>query len=560
MAVSTHCSWLFLPPGDGQLLCMLNMLAECPCNGDPTACAIAEQKAYDPDIQMPINEIYPTISGEGTSTGRVCTIVRLTGCNLRCTYCLTAHTWISTPTGHRRIQDIDVGEEVLSYDEVTGGVSISHVSKVHSRFVPREEVLFIKTAGQYNKLYITREHPVYVRDRWVSASDVVPGDNLYILKPFVHMDFNNPVRDPKVHARRQAACRLTIEKRGYKPFSLEHRLKISRTKKRMYDEGLIERLCGDCNPNWRGGRSTYSYANTVGKILRAAIFERDGYVCQECGETSDLVVHHIDHNPYNNSWENLLTLCRRCNSAEQHVFRRAQCQNGVEVVSVEPVNKKQAARLGRGDHGIGGHGDRVEVFDLTTTRGNFFANRLLVHNCDSVYAYEGGKLVALKDVVAAVLKFGIRTVLFTGGEPLLHEQPAAHFLRAMLDQQIVTYVETNGSINIWPFKVLSRIVMDIKTPSSGMHEKMYWDNLNYLGPNDEIKFVVADERDYKYTTTLIAERRLLNITPNVFISPAWSEDKGFVQALSQWMVRDVSGARLMLQQHKYIWGPSTRSV
>ncbi len=260
------CNWLFILPGDDQLLCMLSMLTECPHSGDITICSIAEQKAYDPDIQLPISEIYPAISGEGTSTGKICTIVRLTGCNLRCQY------------------------------------------------------------------------------------------------------------------------------------------------------------------------------------------------------------------------------------------------------------------------------------------------------CDTVYAYEDDKSVALKDVIAAVLKFGMRTVLFTGGEPLLHEQPASHFLRAMLEHKIITYVETNGSINIWPFKVLSRIVMDIKTPSSTMHEQMYWDNLKYLGVNDEIKFVVADENDYNYATTLMTERRLLDITPNVFISPAWSEDKEFVQILSQWMIRDISGARLMLQQHKYIWGPSTRSV
>lgn len=180
--------------------------------------------------------------------------------------------------------------------------------------------------------------------------------------------------------------------------------------------------------------------------------------------------------------------------------------------------------------------------------------------CDTQYAYEGGTYVALKDVVDAVLKFGMPTVLFTGGEPLMDTQAASHFLRAMLEHHMVTYVETNGSVDIWPFKVLARMVMDIKTPSSGMHEKMHWDNLNYIGPNDEVKFVVADEADYLYAMRIITEHGLLNTTPNIFISPAWSEDPKFVQLLSQWMVRDVCGARLMLQQHKYIWGPDTRSV
>lgn len=180
--------------------------------------------------------------------------------------------------------------------------------------------------------------------------------------------------------------------------------------------------------------------------------------------------------------------------------------------------------------------------------------------CDTKYAYEGGEQVALKDVVAAVLKYGIRNVLFTGGEPLLHERLAVNFLRAMMENEITTYVETNGSVNIWPFKMLAHIVMDIKTPSSGMHEKMYWDNLNYLGPTDEVKFVVANREDYIYMQQVIKERNLFDTTSNIFVSPAWSEEPKFFQDLSQWMIQDRSKVRLMLQQHKVIWGTTKRGV
>ncbi len=40
-----------------------------------------------------VNEIYRTLSGEGVSAGRPCTIVRLTGCNLRCKWCDTAYAY-----------------------------------------------------------------------------------------------------------------------------------------------------------------------------------------------------------------------------------------------------------------------------------------------------------------------------------------------------------------------------------------------------------------------------------------------------------------------------------
>ena len=40
-----------------------------------------------------VNEIYRTIQGEGARAGRPCTIVRLTGCNLRCSWCDTTYAY-----------------------------------------------------------------------------------------------------------------------------------------------------------------------------------------------------------------------------------------------------------------------------------------------------------------------------------------------------------------------------------------------------------------------------------------------------------------------------------
>ena len=40
-----------------------------------------------------VTEIYKSIQGEGTRTGVPCVFVRLTGCNLRCTWCDTAYAF-----------------------------------------------------------------------------------------------------------------------------------------------------------------------------------------------------------------------------------------------------------------------------------------------------------------------------------------------------------------------------------------------------------------------------------------------------------------------------------
>jgi len=46
-----------------------------------------------------VNEIFgPTIQGEGFHAGRLCTFVRLSGCNLQCKWCDTPQTWAWTPS------------------------------------------------------------------------------------------------------------------------------------------------------------------------------------------------------------------------------------------------------------------------------------------------------------------------------------------------------------------------------------------------------------------------------------------------------------------------------
>jgi len=49
-------------------------------------------RAVDPELL--VSEIFgPTFQGEGPSMGRLCSFIRLAGCNLRCTWCDTKYTW-----------------------------------------------------------------------------------------------------------------------------------------------------------------------------------------------------------------------------------------------------------------------------------------------------------------------------------------------------------------------------------------------------------------------------------------------------------------------------------
>lgn len=75
---------------------------------------------------------------------------------------------------------------------------------------------------------------------------------------------------------------------------------------------------GDKNGNWNGGTSFEEYPREFNEAKRQ-VRERDNHTCQCCSRTraeegQELSVHHIDYDKCNCADDNLITLCRRCNS------------------------------------------------------------------------------------------------------------------------------------------------------------------------------------------------------------------------------------------------------
>ena len=72
-------------------------------------------------IMLLVNEIYPAICGESRFIGRPCTLVRLTGCHIRCLWCDSEHSF----AGGRSLATTDIVEEVRGHGFatvlVTGG-------------------------------------------------------------------------------------------------------------------------------------------------------------------------------------------------------------------------------------------------------------------------------------------------------------------------------------------------------------------------------------------------------------------------------------------------------
>jgi 7-carboxy-7-deazaguanine synthase len=176
--------------------------------------------------------------------------------------------------------------------------------------------------------------------------------------------------------------------------------------------------------------------------------------------------------------------------------------------------------------------------------------------CDTAYSFYGGRDMTLEEIVAEVGKLGTPLVLLTGGEPMLQREIVALAERLLADGYRVM-IETSGAhpVDVLPAEVIR--IVDVKTPGSGESHRMRWEVLAGLRRTDAIKFVLADEADYRWAVGVIRGRDLAS-RAEILLSPVHGQLDP--RELVAWMLRDRLPARLNLQIHKYVWGAEAQGV
>ncbi len=172
--------------------------------------------------------------------------------------------------------------------------------------------------------------------------------------------------------------------------------------------------------------------------------------------------------------------------------------------------------------------------------------------CDTKYAYNEGSYMDLDEIISLVLSYKCRLVEVTGGEPLIQEH-TPKLISRLIDAGLKVLLETNGSKDISLVDKRCIRIVDIKCPFSGEVEKNDFNNLKRLTPEDEIKFVISDRKDYDFAKNVLKNWNIVPFKPNpVHFSPA----HGILdpKVLSEWILEDGLDVRLNLQIHKYIWG------
>lgn len=201
--------------------------------------------------------------------------------------------------------------------------------------------------------------------------------------------------------------------------------------------------------------------------------------------------------------------------------------------------------------------------------------------CDSMHAVEGGEFTrtSVVDTVRRIHDLaaasggdigGIRSICWTGGEPLLQGHAIAVAIRRLPDD-FVHSIETDGEVDLRPFDHLLpaereagriRYVMDVKCPGSGMKADKAYGNLGRLREHDEVKFVLQNRDDYEFAKRVLftygTKAGTILFSP---VAPAHKVSKGLPPAeLAEWILEDRLPVRIQVQLHKMIWPGRERGI
>ncbi len=170
--------------------------------------------------------------------------------------------------------------------------------------------------------------------------------------------------------------------------------------------------------------------------------------------------------------------------------------------------------------------------------------------CDTDYAFSGGRMLSLDEILAEVAVHPTRRVELTGGEPLL-QRATPELAARLLSAGYTVLCETSGERDVRRLPAGVHRIVDMKPPGSGEVEKNRYENLVHLGPTDEVKFVCADRVDFDWSVGIVREHRLEGRVP-ILLSPVYGELDP--RQLAEWLLASGLEARLNLQLHKLLWG------
>ena len=514
---------------------------------------------------MIISEMFYTLQGEGYYCGVPSVFVRTSGCNLRCSWCFSENTAVDTPTGRKKIKDLNINDEVLTINPETNVLSTDVVMDVLNRSVNIEFMVCVKTKTK--KFFVTKDHPFKIKGKgFIEAQNLKKSDtiisatsnqlNSYRIKN------NNPMKNPETVLKQYQNTfrkKSRLESR-FETFFEVNNFPVRYTgnnKKtiRNNDKLRFPDFCIDdtskvieiydstmeyLNPNGRKKRDKEWEDNTI------SYYNESGYSC--------MVLNEKDLKDKNKLKQ----------MVSDFVF------NGEDVVGVSPLNDKQKSLL-YGNKNI----TNVDVYNLTTKTNTFLSQGCLVHNCDTPYSswWTEGDNQSPQDIIDLTDQWRhVKHFVVSGGEPTI-QKDLPELITLLKDLGHIVTIETNGTkfvkemdphlYSISPKTSNSYPIEGVKTPTGSWEKELrihtrgnkldaLTDYIN-SGIDYQIKFVTQNDEDLQEIKDMIEKYSIPH--DRVYLMP-----EGFTRELQQQRTSEIAelckaeGFIFCPRIHIDIWG------
>ncbi len=183
--------------------------------------------------------------------------------------------------------------------------------------------------------------------------------------------------------------------------------------------------------------------------------------------------------------------------------------------------------------------------------------------CDTPQSWKVGEVeyteIEIDELVVEIEKSGVKLLVITGGEPLLHQLDLVPFL-CELEASITITVETNGTIApLKPFRTLvDRFNISPKMLNSGNPEQFLKthpsDNFEYnLSQKPIYKFVVCHLRDL--ADIKLYQKRYEVPSDRIYIMPEGVTRKDQLESMNDGLIAEIIelGYNLAPRLHVLIW-------
>lgn len=102
------------------------------------------------DLTLRVSELFYSLQGESTFAGLPCVFIRLSGCNLRCSYCDAAYTWEEAGKEMPLATILDYTDRYpRALVEITGGEPLlqKNIFPLMTALIARDRTVLVETNG-----------------------------------------------------------------------------------------------------------------------------------------------------------------------------------------------------------------------------------------------------------------------------------------------------------------------------------------------------------------------------------------------------------------------------